>query len=68
MKKTSKKLIRKNKRRQKAQDSTSLLGSSSTERVYTDSFRTKQSFGAASEVKKIKITDELRAKYEKKQS
>ena len=66
MSKISKKLMKKSKRRQKKQDSSQLLGSSSTERVYTDSFKTKQSFGAASEVKKIEITDELRAKYEKR--
>ena len=40
------------------------LGPALNERVWTRNFRTKQKFGPASSVRRIEITDEIRAAYE----
>jgi len=58
--KTRGKLIRK----AEAQREKDLLGPGLDERVITRSFRTRQKFGAASKVRSIEITEEMRAKYE----
>ena len=42
-----------------------LLGPGLDERVTTRNFRTRQKFGAASEVRKIEITPEMRANEKK---
>lgn len=39
------------------------LGPALNERVWTRNFRTRQKFGPASSVRKIEITDEIRAAY-----
>ena len=40
------------------------LGPALNERVWTRNFRTRQKFGPASSVRRIEITDEIRAAYE----
>ena len=40
------------------------LGPALDERVWTRNFRTKQKFGPASSVRRIEITDEIRAAYQ----
>ena len=40
------------------------LGPALNERVWTRNFRTKQKFGPASPVRRIEITDEIRAAYQ----
>ena len=51
---------RNQKRRQEA-----LLGNKLNERVYTSNFRTRQHFGAASHVRKIEVTEDLKNHYSK---
>ena len=65
-KKTSAKTKRKSTRKQSAHSSKNLLGSALDERVTTGNFRTRQKFGAASDVRKVEITDEMRKLYENK--
>ena len=40
------------------------LGPALNERVWTRNFRTRQKFGPASPVRRIEITDEIRAAYD----
>lgn len=63
-KKRSAKTQRKATRKAEAQREKDLLGPGLDERVTTRNFRTRQKFGAASAVRKIEITPEIRAKYE----
>lgn len=63
-KKRSAKTRRRATRKAEAQRERDLLGPSLDERVTTRNFRTRQKFGAASAVRKIEITAEMRAKYE----
>lgn len=65
-KKRSAKTRRKATRKAEAQRERDLLGPGLDERVTTRNFRTRQKFGAASGVRKIEITPEMRAQYEKK--
>mgnify|MGYP001356666915 CR=1 FL=1 len=65
-KKRSAKTLRRATRKAEAQRERDLLGPGLDERVMTSNFRTRQKFGAASEVRKIEITPEMRAQYEKK--
>ena len=65
-KKRSAKTRRRATRKAEAQRERDLLGPGLDERVTTRNFRTRQKFGAASQVRKIEITPEMRAKYEKK--
>jgi hypothetical protein len=62
--KRSEKTRRKSTRKAEAQREKDLLGPGLDERVITRNFRTRQKFGAASAVRKIEVTPEMRAKYE----
>ena len=63
-KKRSAKTLRRATRKAQAQRERDLLGPGLDERVTTLNFRTRQKFGAASVVRKVEITAEMRAKYE----
>lgn len=62
--KRSDKTRRKSTRKAEVQREKDLLGPGLDERVITRNFRTRQKFGAASAVRKIEVTPEMRAKYE----
>ena len=64
-KKPSSKLVRKTKRKIQRRDNSTLLGSPLGEQVVTDSFRSRQKFGAASEVRRVEVTEEILAEYDK---
>lgn len=53
------------KRNQQRRRQEALLGNKLNERVYTSNFRTRQHFGAASPVKYIEVTEDLKEHYTK---
>ncbi len=53
------------KRNQQRRRQEALLGNELNERVYTSNFRTRQHFGAASPVRNIEVTEDLKNHYSK---
>jgi len=53
------------KRNQQRRRQEALLGNKLNERVYTRNFRTRQHFGAASPVRNVEVTEDLKEHYTK---